>query len=134
MAAERGRRRFVTTRQVEDARDAGAPLLLAPRDVITDEARQRARDLGVEVRREKAGEPAGAVSAPAAAPASAATPEPAAASAPTPAPAPSPGAVSPVLGEDGLREIVVRALREELGDVEADLEAVYDAVMARLGR
>ncbi len=48
MAAER---RFVTRTDVEDAARAGRTLELGPRDVITDEAAQRARDLGVAMQR-----------------------------------------------------------------------------------
>lgn len=43
------RRRFVTRRDVEDAHAAGRPLQIAARDVITDEAATRARDLGLEI-------------------------------------------------------------------------------------
>jgi hypothetical protein len=46
------RRRFVTRHDVEDAAAAGRALQLAARDVLTDEAAQRARELGVPVERE----------------------------------------------------------------------------------
>jgi hypothetical protein len=45
------RRRFITRSDVEDAHRAGRPVVLAPVDVITHEAAQRARDLGVTVER-----------------------------------------------------------------------------------
>jgi hypothetical protein len=43
------RRRFVTRVDVEDAARAGAGITLGPTDVLTDEARSRARDLRVIV-------------------------------------------------------------------------------------
>ena len=46
------RRRFITRHDVEDAAAAGRPLVLSARDTLTDEAAQRARDLGVVVQRE----------------------------------------------------------------------------------
>ncbi len=50
MAEARGlRRRFVTRVDVEDAARAGVGITLGPTDVLTDEARSRARDLRVVV-------------------------------------------------------------------------------------
>lgn len=49
---EHTRRRFLTRHDVEDAAAAGRALQLAARDVLTDEAAQRARELGVAVQRE----------------------------------------------------------------------------------
>jgi hypothetical protein len=49
---EHERRRFVTRHDVEDAAAAGRPVQLRGRDVLTDEAAQRATDLGVVVERE----------------------------------------------------------------------------------
>lgn len=49
---EHERRRFVTRHDVEDAAAAGRPVHLRGRDVLTDEAAQRAMDLGVAVERE----------------------------------------------------------------------------------
>ena len=46
------RRRFITRHDVEDAAAAGRPIVVRGRDTITDEAAQRARDLGVAVERE----------------------------------------------------------------------------------
>ena len=51
-ATEHERRRFVTRHDVEDAAAAGRPVQLRGRDVLTDEAAQRAEDLGVAVERE----------------------------------------------------------------------------------
>lgn len=45
-------RRFVTRTHVEDAAAAGQSVRLRGRDVLTDEAAQRAADLGVRVERE----------------------------------------------------------------------------------
>ncbi len=45
------RRRFITRRHVEDAAEAGEPIRLRPRDVVTDEAAQRASDLHVRIER-----------------------------------------------------------------------------------
>ncbi len=51
-------RRFVTRAEVEDAARSGRSLQLGARDVITDEAATRARDLGVSlVRGESASGP-----------------------------------------------------------------------------
>ena len=50
--SEHERRRFVTRHDVEDAAAAGRPVHLRGRDVLTDEAAQRAMDLGVAVERE----------------------------------------------------------------------------------
>lgn len=52
MAAAEGRRAFITRVEVEAAAAAGRSLNLGPRDVVTDEAAQRARDLGVTLTRE----------------------------------------------------------------------------------
>lgn len=50
MAEARGlRRRFVTRVDVEDAARAGVGITVGPTDVLTDEARSRARDLRVVV-------------------------------------------------------------------------------------
>jgi hypothetical protein len=45
------RRRFITRQQVEDAAASGQPLRVQGRDVVTDEAAQRAADLGVRIER-----------------------------------------------------------------------------------
>jgi hypothetical protein len=46
------RRRFVTRAQVEDAAASGQPIRVQGRDVLTDEAEQRAADLGVRIERD----------------------------------------------------------------------------------
>lgn len=107
------RRRFVTRHDVEDAAAAGRALRLAARDVLTDEAAQRARDLGVAVQREggRAGTAAG--SAGASRPAAGATG----------------GAAAPD-GQD-LRRAVRAAVVAELGREPAGLEEAIDRVLAR---
>ncbi|HEX2809249.1 MAG TPA: hypothetical protein VHN80_24045, partial [Kineosporiaceae bacterium] len=46
------RRRFITRQQVEDAAASGQPLRVRGRDVVTDEAAQRAADLGIRIERD----------------------------------------------------------------------------------
>ena len=47
------RRRFITRHHVEDAAAAGQPIRVQGRDVVTDEAAQRATDLGVRIERDR---------------------------------------------------------------------------------
>lgn len=68
---EHERRRFVTRHDVEDAAAAGRPVQLHGRDMLTDEAAQRAMDLGVAVERE--GGPGSTRSAPSSRPSSSAS-------------------------------------------------------------
>ena len=68
---EHERRRFVTRHDVEDAAAAGRAVQLRGRDVLTDEAAQRAMDLGVAVERE--GGPGSTKSAPSRHPSSSAS-------------------------------------------------------------
>jgi hypothetical protein len=102
------RRRFITRHDVEDAAAAGV-LTLSGRDVITHEAAQRARDLGVQIVRE--GDLRAAVPSTGAQPA-------------------SPGGPS---GEstDALRRAVRAAVVAELGSVPANLDAAIDRVLNR---
>ncbi|WP_197687801.1 hypothetical protein, partial [Nocardioides sp. XL1] len=65
-ATEARRRRFITRHDVEDAARSGQPIRASGRDVVTDEAAQRAEDLGVRIER---GEPGRAAAAPAPPPA-----------------------------------------------------------------
>lgn len=65
-ARDHERRRFVTRHDVEDAAAAGRPVVVRGRDVLTDEAAQRARDLGVTIERDsgpRSSEPARASAA-----------------------------------------------------------------------
>jgi len=48
------RRRFITRQHVEDAAASGQPVRAQGRDVVTDEAAQRAEDLGVRIERDQA--------------------------------------------------------------------------------
>ena len=47
------RRRFITRHHVEDAAASGQSIRVQGRDVITDEAAQRASDLGVPIERDR---------------------------------------------------------------------------------
>jgi len=47
-------RRFITRHHVEDAAASGQPIRVQGRDVVTDEAAQRAADLGVPIERDPA--------------------------------------------------------------------------------
>ncbi|MCU0300094.1 MAG: hypothetical protein MUF35_00635 [Candidatus Nanopelagicales bacterium] len=51
--ADQPRRRFITRTHVEDAAAAGQSVRVGPRDVVTDEAAQRAEDLGVAIERDR---------------------------------------------------------------------------------
>lgn len=107
MAAE-PTRRFITRTEVEDAARSGQSIRLGDRDVITDEAAQRARDLNVAVDR-AGGTP----------------PRPATGSAPTPAADTAPAAAG------ALRAAVRSAVVAELGREPAGLDAALDKVLAR---
>ncbi|HET7349928.1 MAG TPA: hypothetical protein VFJ28_03225 [Marmoricola sp.] len=63
-ATELPRRRFVTRHDVEDAAAHGRSIDLGERDVLTAEAAQRARDLGVRVESPGTGSGAGPRSGP----------------------------------------------------------------------
>lgn len=112
---EHERRRFVTRHDVEDAAAAGRPVVLGGRDLLTDEAAQRAMDLGVQVERQ--GGP-GARTSP---------------SRPAAGPPVSTGAAGASGGasDDQLRRAVRAAVVAELGREPADLDAVIDRVLAR---
>ena len=107
---EHERRRFITRHDVEDAAAAGRSLQVRGRDVLTDEAAQRARDLGVAVEREGRGStarPGGTGPAT------------------SPAGAPSGGAPA------DLRRAVRAAVVAELGSEPPGLDAAIDRVLAR---
>lgn len=133
-ATEFTRRRFVTRAMVEDAHRAGQSLTLGPRDVITDEAGTRARDLGVTVVREGAGHARSAgmpVSPPAARAASVGGSAAGAASGGAPAgvPASASGGTSAAAVKAAIRAAVVA----ELGTDDSRLDAAIDRVFARRG-
>lgn len=102
------RRRFVTRTDVDDAHAAGQPLRLAPRDVLTDEAATRARDLGVAVERAGTARQPGRPAAPAAAPVAA---KPA--------------------DDTALRAAIRAAVEAELGPGTPGIDAAIDRVFAR---
>ena len=107
-ATEHERRRFITRHDVEDAAAAGRAVQVRGRDVLTDEAAQRAMDLGVAVERE------GTSSRPAGAP-------------------PSPGGGSGPASTEDLRRAVRAAVVAELGTEPAGLDAAIDRVLQRRG-
>ena len=103
-----GRRRFITRTHVEDAAHSGSAVHVGGRDVVTDEAAQRAEDLGVRIVREQA------------APARAAD-------------APVPGGAAAAPAPDELRAAVRRAVVAELGHEPDGLAAAIDRAMKRRG-
>ena len=113
---EHTRRRFLTRHDVEDAAAAGRALQLAARDVLTDEAAQRARELGVAVQREggrstrapSAAGPAGGAGA-----------------------AATDGDRGRTGSSDQLRRAVRAAVVAELGQEPAGLDDAIDRVLAR---
>lgn len=107
------RRRFITRAHVEDAAAAGQPVHVRGRDVLTDEAAQRATDLGVRIERE--GGRAARAQAGASATASRAGPTTTA----TPSPA-------------DVRRAVRAAVIAELGTEPPGLDAAIERVMKRM--
>ena len=107
------RRRFVTRHEVEDAAAAGRSIRLQGRDVLTDEAAQRAMDLGVTVERPGRRTGAGAGAGPARS-----------------APAQGSGEASP----DQVRRAVRAAVVAELGAEPPGLDAAIDRVLRRRSR
>lgn len=104
------RRRFITRTDVDDAAAAGRPVVVGRRDLLTDEAAQRAMDLGVTVERsgsdsardrDGATRPRGA------------------------------GAPAAETGDDQLRRAVRAAVVAEMGHEPAGLDAAIDRVLAR---
>lgn len=133
-ATEFTRRRFVTRAMVEDAHRAGQSLTLGPRDVITDEAGTRARDLGVTVVREGAGHARSAgmpVSPPAARPASVGGSAAGAASGG--APAGVRASASRGTSAAAVKAAIRAAVVAELGTDDSRLDAAIDRVFARRG-
>jgi hypothetical protein len=112
------RRRFITRHNVEDAAASGQPVRVQARDVVTDEAAQRARDLGVRIERERA---AGTASG-----SSSTTPSP---SAPSGAPTQAQAPVARAAADADLRRAVRAAVVAELGVEPPGLDAVIDNVL-----
>lgn len=121
-ATEFTRRRFVTRAMVEDAHRAGQSLTLGPRDVITDEAGTRARDLGVTVVRE-----GGGPGRPSGMPVS----RPATGSAPTGGT--GVGATSGGASVFAVKAAIRAAVVAELGTDDPRIDAAIDRVFARRG-
>lgn len=116
---EHERRRFVTRHDVEDAAAAGRSIQLQGRDLLTDEAAQRAMDLAVTVERAGSGgrAPTGGAAAPR----------------PTKRePAVAQGSAS--VSSDDLRRAVRAAVVAELGAEPPGLDAAIDRVLQRRSR
>jgi len=111
-ATEHERRRFVTRHDVEDAAAAGRPLRVSGRDLLTDEAAQRARDLGVRVERDAG--PGGAVGAGG-----------------TRGRGGGASGASGEVSQDALRRAVRAAVVAELRSEPAGLDAAIDRVLQR---
>lgn len=109
MGAADGARRFITRADVEDAARAGRPVQLGPRDVITDEAAECARNRGVRVERAGTGQ--------------AATKRP-------PARREQARDAGIRTGDNALRAAVRAAVVAELGREPAGLDAALDKVLA----
>lgn len=95
------RRRFITRHDVEDAAAAGRPVVVRGRDVLTDEAAQRARDLGVTIEKDSGSR------------------------------APESSTRAPSASPDDLRRAVRAAVVAELGREPAGLDGAIDRVLAR---
>ena len=111
------RRRFITRHDVEDANAAGQPIRLRGRDVLTDEAAQRAADLGVAVERESAA--GGGRSSP---------------DRGAPRPGQGTGGGRAAGSSDELRRAVRSAVIAELGSEPPGLDAAIERVLQRRAR
>ena len=111
---QQARRRFITRHHVEDAAAAGQSIRVQGRDVVTDEAAERAADLGVRIERD------GVVRT-----TSGSSGMPSAFAAPSTAAAP---AARPTSDTD-LRRAVRAAVVAELGVEPPGLDAVIDRVL-----
>ena len=116
---EQVRRRFITRYHVEDAAAAGQPIRVQGRDVVTDEAAERAADLGVRIERDgvvRTTSGSSAMSSAFAAPSTAAAP-----------------AARPASDTD-LRGAIRAAVVAELGVEPPGLDAVIDRVLKSRSR
>jgi len=110
------RRRFITRHNVEDAAVSGQPIRVQGRDVVTDEAAQRAEDLGVRIERDQAARRV-----------SGSSPMTSASTAPsTPA--------APAASGADLRRAVRAAVVAEIGSEVPGLDAVIDRVLKSRSR
>lgn len=106
------RRRFITRAHVEDAAAAGQPIRVTGRDTVTDEAAQRAADLGVVIERASGGSsPAGTRTAP------------------TPGHPRSAAGSEVEATQAELRAVVRAAVVAEIGSEVPGLDAVIDRVL-----
>ena len=121
---EHGRRRFITRHDVEDAAAAGRSLVVQGRDVLTDEAAQRALDLGVVIER-----PGGRQRGGGSAAGSGSAGSGSAGSGRTGGQGGSPRRAS--AGQDELRKAVRAAVVAELGREPDGLDAAIDRVLGR---
>ena len=113
------RRRFITRHHVEDAAAAGQPIRAQGRDVVTDEAAQRAEDLGVRIERDQAARTtpgSSAMTSPSTAPSTPATP------------------AAPAASGADLRRAVRAAVVAEIGSEVPGLDAVIDRVLKSRSR
>ncbi|MGB7982698.1 MAG: hypothetical protein WCF36_18100 [Candidatus Nanopelagicales bacterium] len=111
------RRQFVTRSQVDDAAARGQILSVGARDVVTDEAAQRARDLGVRIERSPGPVPG--------------TGGPARARGPRSTSARA--GQTPAQESGALRHAVRAAVIAELGAAPRDLDRVIDGVLRDRG-
>jgi hypothetical protein len=120
--ADPARRRFVTRSHVEDAAASGRTIRVHSRDVITDEAAQRAADLGVRIERPNRSRNTNPAAA-----------WPAAIGDPSPGESGSGTTVgeTPSTSDDDLRRAVRSAVVAELGQAPAGLDAAVDRVLQR---
>ena len=130
------RRRFITRHHVEDAAAAGQPIRVQGRDVVTDEAVQRATDLGVRIERDQATR---ATSGSSGRPSASTTPS--ASSAPSvAAPATRAEPVAPAApatrsaSDTDLSRAVRAAVIAELGTEPPGLDGVIDRVLSSRSR
>lgn len=137
VAADPERRRFITRHEVEDAARAGRPITVRGRDVVTDEAAQRARDLGVTIEQEEVQGGTPARSSGGSSGGSSVAGGSSAAGGPRPGgPADRRPAASsdPAPSVDQLRRAVRAAVITELGHEPAGLDAAIDRVLGDRAR
>ena len=107
------RRRFITRHHGEDAAASGQPIRVQGRDVVTDEAAQRAEDHGVRIERDQAART---------------TPGSSAMTSPSTAPS------TPAASGADLRRAVRAAVVAEIGSDVPGLDAVIDRVLKSRSR
>jgi hypothetical protein len=116
-------RRFITRHDVEDAAAAGRSIRLRGRDILTDEAAQRAMDLGVDVEREGSTIPGVSTAPTKGSPA-----------APSSRPSGPTARTEPAASDADLRRAVRAAVIAEIGAEPPGLDAAIDRVLQRRSR